>query len=146
MLRIIKHLPIIMMMIFLSYKDIKTRRVSDKAVILLMMYSILIVEDFKVSVLVGLSIFIMNMLVVLLFKGGIGGGDIKVMTVIAFTLGWDFYFACEVMLVLTLITALYGVVKGNGIKFEVPYIPYICVGYIYIYICFNSKVFMCVMV
>lgn len=66
----------------------------------------------------------------LVLKGGIGGGDIKVMTLVAFLLGWDFYYASIIMLAMTLIIAFYGIIKGKGLWFSVPYIPFISIGYL----------------
>jgi len=89
------------------------------------------------SLIVGLFIFVIHLAVALISKGGIGGGDIKLMGVLAFAMGEDFFLLISPLAILMIITLIYSLIKGKGIKCSVPFVPYVFTSYAVILISKN---------
>lgn len=130
-----KYLPIAILLGYLSYVDIKKRVVPDLAVLALFLYSFFVVENFKMSIIVGVFVFIINLTLAVITKGGIGGGDIKLMSVLAFAMGEYFFLLVLPLGFFMILTLICCLVAGKGIKFSVPFVPYMFISYLIIWGC-----------
>jgi leader peptidase (prepilin peptidase)/N-methyltransferase len=119
---------------YLSYVDIKKREVPDLPVLALFLYSLFIVKDFKASLIVGGSIFIFQLLLAVITDGGIGGGDIKLFSVIAFLTGSNLYLLTLPMTVLIIGTLIYFLVAKKDLWGLVPFVPYIFVSFLFYFL------------
>ncbi|WP_422445344.1 prepilin peptidase [Thermoanaerobacterium sp. DL9XJH110] len=115
----------------LSYVDIKKREVPDLAVLALFLYSLFIVKDLKASFIMGGSIFIIQLLLAVVTNGGVGGGDIKLFSVVAFLLGNDLYLLALPMAILMAGTTLYCLITKKGLRYSVPFAPYIFISFLF---------------
>ncbi|ADH59856.1 peptidase A24A prepilin type IV [Thermoanaerobacter mathranii subsp. mathranii str. A3] len=127
----IKHIPIVMILSYLSYTDLKKREVPDFAVLALFIYSLFTCTSFKESILMAALVFILLLIPSILFEGSIGGGDIKLLTALAFFMGRDFSVLAFPMFILLVATLIYGLIKGKGLKYSVPLVPYVFVSYLF---------------
>ncbi|HHW01699.1 MAG TPA: prepilin peptidase [Thermoanaerobacterales bacterium] len=128
----IAYLPVALLLGYLSFIDIKKREVPDLAVLALFLYSFFIVQDLKASFIVGGSIFIVQLLLSVVTNGGVGGGDIKLFSVMAFLLGYDLYLLALPMAVLMVVTVLYCLITKKGLRYSVPFAPYIFISFLYL--------------
>lgn len=126
----IKFIPILMILGYLSCVDLKKREVPDLPVLALFIYAFFIVKDFKMSLIISLVVFAIHLIGAIISGGGIGGGDIKLMSVLAFALGEDFFLLVVPMAILMITTLIYGLLKGRGINFSVPFVPYIFLSFL----------------
>lgn len=101
----------------------------------LFIYAFFIVKDFKMSIVISIFVFVIHFIAAVISNGGVGGGDIKLLSVIAFAMGEDFFVIVLPMAILMIITLIYGLLKGNGIKFAVPFVPYIFISYLIVWGC-----------
>lgn len=123
-----------MLLGYLSYVDIRKREVPDLAVLALFLYSFFVVRNFRESIVVMVFVFILNILIAAITDGGIGGGDIKLMSVLAFLMGDEFFKISLPMFMLMLITSIYCLVTGKGIRYSVPLVPYIFLSLLAVYL------------
>lgn len=130
----IAYLPVILILAYLGYTDIRKREVPDLAVLALFLYSFFIVKDFKTSFIAGGSIFIIQLLLAVITDGGIGGGDIKLFSVVAFLLGHDLYLLALPMAVMMGGTLIYCLAKRKGFWCSVPFAPYIFISFIFYFL------------
>lgn len=96
----------------------------------LFLYSLFIVKDFKASLIVGGSIFLFQFLLTVITDGGIGGGDIKLFSVVSFLVGSDLYLLTLPMTVLIIGTLIYFLVVKKDLWGSVPFVPYIFISYL----------------
>lgn len=127
----IKHIPVIMILSYLSYTDLKKREVPDFAVLALFIYSLFTCTSFKESILMAVLVFILLLIPSLITEGGIGGGDIKLLTALAFFMGKDFSILAFPMFILLAASLIYGLIKGKGLNYSVPLVPYIFASYLF---------------
>lgn len=115
---------------YLSCVDIKKREVPDLAVLALFLYSFFAVDDLYEGLKTAAYVFFVLLCVSLITKGGVGGGDIKLLTVLAFLMGVRFYevmfFAVPVFI--AGFTAVF--LKERRLNVEVPMVPFIFLFYI----------------
>lgn len=137
----IAYLPVALLLGYLSFIDIKKREVPDLAVLALFLYSFFIVKDLKVSFIAGGSIFIVQLLLSVATNGGVGGGDIKLFSVVAFLLGYDLYLLALPMTVLMVVTILYCFVTKKGLWYSVPFAPYIFISFLFYWGCILERSF-----
>lgn len=104
-------------------------------VLALFIYAFFIVEDFKMGLIIGSFVFVIHLIAAVITDGGIGGGDIKLMSVLAFALGEDFFLMVIPMIVFMIITLFYGLLRGKGINFAVPFVPYIFLSFLIVWGC-----------
>lgn len=135
----IKYIPVAVLLFYLSYLDLKKREVPDFAVLTLFIYSLFTCKDFKENFLMAVIVFILLLIPSIIFEGSIGGGDIKLLTTLAFFMGKDFSALALPMFVLLVGTLIYGLIKGKGIKYSVPLVPYVFVSYLFY---FSLEVFL----
>jgi len=127
----IRYVPVIILLGYLSYVDLKKREVPDHAVLALFIYSIFFCKSFKESLIIGCLVFSVNILAAVVTNGGVGGGDVKLMSVLAFYMGRDFFLMAFPMSVLLAAALIYAVATGRGIKYSVPLVPYIFISYLF---------------
>lgn len=127
----IKHIPVLLILSYMSHTDLKKREVPDFAVLALFIYSLFTCRDFKESILMAVLVFILLLIPSLITEGSIGGGDIKLLTALAFFLGKDFSVLALPMFILLAGTLIYGLIKGKGLKYSVPLVPYVFVSYLF---------------
>lgn len=123
-------MPVSIILGYTSYTDLKKREVPDFMVLILFIYAFFIIENFIMSLIIGLFVFVIHLIAAVITDGGIGGGDIKLMSVLAFALGEDFFLLAVPMAISMIITIIYGLLKGKGINFSVPFVPYIFLSFL----------------
>lgn len=127
----IKYIPVAVLLFYLSYLDFKKREVPDSAVLALFIYSLLTCRNFKESFLTAVTVFLLLLIPSIIFEGSIGGGDIKLLTALAFFMGKDFSILALPMFILLVATLIYGLIKRKGLKYSVPLVPYVFVSYLF---------------
>lgn len=130
----LKYMPVIAMLGYVSYTDLKDRIVPNKIVLILLLYSFFIIEDYKQSIVMGLFVFIAQLAMAVITNGGIGGGDIKLVSVVAFMMGYDIALIALPLAIMMIITMIYCIIAKKGIKYSVPFIPYVFISYIMVVI------------
>lgn len=115
---------------YLSYVDLQKREVPDLPVLALFLYSLFIVPDLKASFIIGGTVFLFQFLLTVITDGGIGGGDIKLLSVLAFVMEEDFFLVTLFMAAMMIIVFIYSLLNGKGLKFAVPLVPFIFISYI----------------
>jgi len=130
----IKFLPIVIVLGYLSYTDLQKREVPDLPVLALFLYSLFIVKDFKVSFIMGGIAFLLQLLLAVVSNGGIGGGDIKLFSVVAFLMGYDLYLLALPMAVLMAGTLIFYVATKRGLWWSVPFAPYIFISFLFYFL------------
>jgi leader peptidase (prepilin peptidase)/N-methyltransferase len=114
----------------LSYIDIKKREVPNSAVLTLFLFSLLVVRDYSEHFFMSLSCFAVLVAVSIITRGGIGGGDIKLITVLSFFMGSKFYemiFFISFVMMVGFVRIFF---KDKSLRIEVPLVPYIFLGYV----------------
>ncbi|WP_318261418.1 A24 family peptidase [Thermoanaerobacter ethanolicus] len=134
----IKYIPVAVLLFYLSYLDLKKREVPDFAVLALFIYSLFTCSNFKESFLTAAAVFILLLIPSIIFEGSIGGGDIKLLTALAFFMGKNFSMLALPMFILLVATLIYGLIKRKGLKYSVPLVPYVFVSYLFY---FSMEVF-----
>lgn len=107
-------IPVVLLTAYAAYTDIKRREIDDWVSIVIVVYgfvvnSILDRSKLIESLFYAFIIFVSLYLVYLITNGSIGGGDVKLLTALAF------YFSDKIVVLLFLssvIAFLYGIVKG----------------------------------
>lgn len=125
----IKYLPVFFVLVCLSYIDVKKRVVPDRWVLALFFYSLLVSCDFKAGLWMSAYAFIILYAGYVLTGGGIGGGDVKLLTVLAFMLGDDFFLMVFWLLPVTAFGFVLGAVMKKKLVFEAPLVPYISTAF-----------------
>jgi leader peptidase (prepilin peptidase)/N-methyltransferase len=113
--------------------------VPDLAVLALFIYSLFSCRDFKEGLITGGLVFIVHLLVAVAASGSIGGGDIKLMSVLAFLLGRDFFIMVLPLVVLMTATLIYVLVTGKGLRYSIPLVPYLFVSFLVLWGCFFER-------
>jgi Flp pilus assembly protein protease CpaA len=116
-------IPVLLLTAYAAYTDIKRKEIDDWVSVAILVYSIFIDlilrrEMFILSFFCAFIIFISLYLVYLITKN-IGGGDVKLLTSLAF------YFSDKIVILLLLasiIGFLYALIKGN-LKAEIAFAP-----------------------
>lgn len=131
----LKYMPVIAMLGYASYTDLKERIVPNKVVLILLLYSFFIIEDYKQSIVMGLFVLMVQLAMAVITNGGIGGGDIKLVSAMAFIMGYDMALMALPLALMMIITTIYCIITKKGIKYSVPFIPYVFISYIMMLIC-----------
>lgn len=115
---------------YVSYTDLKNRIIPNEAVLTLLIYSFFIIDNYKQSIVMGLFVFLLHLVLAVITNGGVGGGDIKLMSVMAFMMGFNVTFLVLPLAVMMVLTAIYCITTRKGLKYTVPLAPYIFLSYI----------------
>jgi prepilin signal peptidase PulO-like enzyme (type II secretory pathway) len=121
-------------LIVLSVADLEYRLVPNKILIhtfiLLVPIGLWISDNSMLNHFIGgFSILVGLLLLSLLTRGGMGGGDVKLLALMGFTLGFQ-----EILLIFML-ACVFGLIVILGLKVfkrgvvNLPFVPFICVGY-----------------
>lgn len=118
----------ISVLLLFSVQDIKTQIIPDKwiaaafvgSLVIRIFYSPEPIMHYIYSALIIGTILI----ILALLSNGIGGGDIKLLTWIAFTAG--LYYTIFVLLIACLVTLLYMLLKKR--KEAIPFAPFLLIG------------------
>ncbi|MGB9841039.1 prepilin peptidase, partial [Thermovenabulum sp.] len=95
--------------------------------------------DLKEGLITGSLVFTSHILVAAAASGSIGGGDIKLMSVLAFLLGSDFFLLALPMAGLMSVTLIYALIAKKGFRYSVPLVPYIFVSFLISWRCLFWK-------
>jgi len=127
-------IPVVFLTAYAAYTDIRRREIDDWVSIIIAAYGFvvnLILNQLMLfeCLFYAFVIFVSLYLVYLITNGSIGGGDIKLLTALAF------YFADKIVLLLflsSIIAFIYGIVKGikgkTYLKTETVFAPAIFVA------------------
>lgn len=130
----IGYLPVVITLGYLSYVDVKKREVPDLPVLALFLYSFFIVKDLKASLVMGGITFLIQLILAVITNGGIGGGDIKLFSAVAFLMGHDLYLLALPMAVMMAGTLIYCLAARKGLWCSAPFVPYIFISFIFYFL------------
>lgn len=124
-----ESIPVLLLLAVLSYIDIKKREVPHCGVLALFLYVLITTDRITASLFWGIYAFGGSFLVYLITKGGMGGGDVKILSVLGFY--WGPYF--PVYLGFLSLTAGMGfVLTGivcNKLKVSLPLVPFMLLAH-----------------
>ncbi|WP_227766330.1 prepilin peptidase [Zhaonella formicivorans] len=130
-------LPVLGLLGYLSYVDIKKREVPDAAVLALFLYSlfVLLFNADRWGMVIGhallsFKVFISFLLLAFVTQRGFGGGDIKLISALAFFLGDNFFLLAAPAAILMFFTLVWAFGTGKGFRYEIPFVPYIFLSYL----------------
>lgn len=120
-----------------SYIDIKEQQVNRSTYIAIGVVSILVsavtlIQGNYFEILASIMLSLVLGLVYLVFRNSFGIGDFKVLALLCFAIG---YKACIATIFFASFAGLfYGLycllIKRNDRKAEIPFVPFICFGYV----------------
>lgn len=129
---------LICFLIYFTYYDIKYRIVSNKAIIIFLFVGIFTtfitgnIDIWINSIIGGIGAFLIFFIGAILSKGGIGMGDVKLMTCIGFYT--SIYEVLNISFISLLVSVLIGLFliffKKADKKTEIPFVPFVLVGVI----------------
>lgn len=119
--------------ISISVIDIKTMTIPNSLIIAFVVFSIypvILDASLKDNIYGLLLMFIFFLVVLLVFPGSFGGGDIKFAAVIGFLLGLEFSIvALEASLITGAISGVaYAIITGKGLKSKIAFGPFLTAG------------------
>lgn len=120
-----------LILLFTSYKDLKTREIPDTVHILIILTALIQIDP--INSLLGFFIVPFPFLIVALInEGGIGGGDIKLVGACSFLVGIKYgILACTISMILAVFINL--LIKNSRQK-SFPLAPYLAAGFTAAYI------------
>lgn len=129
---ILKDIPILFLLVYLSVVDLKKREVPHLGVLALFLYSlpVLGLKVILANVPMALGIFGVLIFIALVTSEGFGGGDIKLITALALYLGDDLFLLALPMVVLLVGTLIWAIATRKGWRYPVPFVPYIFLSYL----------------
>ncbi|KUK11530.1 MAG: Peptidase A24A prepilin type IV [Clostridia bacterium 41_269] len=119
------------MLFYAAVTDIKCREIPNGAVLAILFYSLgtsLLMRNragIKIGLIVGAFVFVVNLTPALLFPDSIGGGDVKLLSALAFHMGEGFFVLMFFLVLMLLGVMVYALVKKKGLRYSVPMAPYI---------------------
>lgn len=121
-------ITILLILIFASITDIRTRTVSNKVCFLIAMCSL---SCLSLEKLFGF-VFAIIILIIAAITDEMGGGDVKIIAALSLFLGMEgmlvmLFFAALPMLIFYVVIRL---VKGRKTNKWLPFIPFITLGYL----------------
>jgi len=125
-----EKIVIILLLLVLSFIDIKKREVPHLGVLALFLYALFFQDVSLMSLFWCAYCFIGLGLVYVVTRGGIGGGDIKLLSSLAFCLGSSFPIYLGFLSVVSGIGFLAGYVYYRKLKISLPLVPIIFVAYL----------------
>lgn len=133
---LLKYIPLLSLLLIISLIDLDTKKIPNKFVLIILAWSLfwqvinpaLSWADAALGLLAGGGI---TFLIALVSRGGMGGGDIKLLAALGFLAGWlDLLL---IFFIAVLLGALAGIIlivfrKKSG-KTAIPFGPFIAVAY-----------------
>lgn len=125
-------MPVLGILLWMSIVDLKKREVPHLGVLALFFYTFMTLGFTRLwqNTHVALPVFGVLFLVALVTNEGFGGGDIKLISVLALYLGQDLFLLALPMAILLLATLIWALVARKGWRYSVPFVPYIFVSYL----------------
>ena len=123
---------VVCLLAYLSYVDLKKREVPNSGILALFFYSIIISgpKGLAANLPIALAVFVGLFIMAVITNEGFGGGDIKLISVLALFMGKDLFLLSLPMAILILITLIWAVVKKKGWRYEIPFVPYVFLSYL----------------
>lgn len=106
----------------------------------LFLFSPIVIRDYTGHFFVALSCFAVLTVVNFITRGGIGGGDIKLLTALSFFMGSKLYEMIFFMALVMAVGFIGVLIKEKRLNAEVPMVPYIFLGYV-LWITVSCKLF-----
>lgn len=135
---IIKSIVLIAFLAFFTYEDIKSRKVSNIVVIIMAAAGLLLVcvtaswdsisKSLICSAVTGAAAFLTE----ILSRGGLGRGDVLILTAVGLYIGgWSMFLIVFISLLALCIFSLVGLaLRKVNLKSKLPFIPFLLVGVI----------------
>lgn len=119
----------------ISVIDVETLTIPDSLIIIFLiisLYEIIAAGNILSHVYGFLMMFLFFIVILLIFPGSFGGGDLKLASVIGFYLGLDLsIIALESSLITgAVLGILYGILSGKGLRIKIYFAPFLAVGFI----------------
>lgn len=115
--------------------DIRTFRLPNKYVVTLMPFTLALgIYEFgwKAALVAFFVSFFITLILAVIRVGGLGVGDVKLITMVAPLLGWNFFYGILIMFVVGgIISFIFLVNKVVSRKTIIPYGPFLFVGFIF---------------
>lgn len=141
-LKIVKYIVLVEALFLIAWKDSKEKIIRNKHLLwmtgfraFLLVVEWIIYPSYGFSILMGslmgaLIGFLVFGLCYLVSRGGMGAGDVKLVTVLGFYLGGAVIM--PVMILVVLSSAIYSIVnlarKKTNLKAEIPFAPFVLLG------------------
>ncbi|ERM91473.1 hypothetical protein O163_10435 [Caldanaerobacter subterraneus subsp. yonseiensis KB-1] len=111
---IILSLPVITLTAYAAWTDVKTKEIDDWVSAVILIYGIILnaalnSARFTESTAYALFVFAVLFVIYIITNSALGGGDIKLLTSLAFVFGRDIMF---LLFTAGIIGTLYGILKG----------------------------------
>jgi prepilin signal peptidase PulO-like enzyme (type II secretory pathway) len=121
--------------ILIAFIDIRTMTIPDVFIavfFILSIYSVIVKSDLKDNFFGFCIMAVAFLLILLIFPGSFGGGDLKYAAAIGFFLGVDLsIIALETSLISgALFGLIYSTVKKTGLRIKIPFAPFLTIGLI----------------
>ena len=126
-----EHLPVLLLLFFLSVIDIRKRIVPHWGIFALLLYALLVRENYSLSLAYGAYTFLALTSIYFITNGGIGGGDVKLMTALAFYLGNSFPFYLGYLAIFSGAGFLIGFMWHKRFKYSLPLVPFLFVSMLF---------------
>ena len=129
---IVRDLPVSVLLLWLSIIDLRKREVPHSGVLALFFYSLVTLglSGLWQNISTALAVFFVLFAVALVTNEGIGGGDIKLITVLTLYLGEDLFLLAVPMAILLTGTLIWVILARKGLRYYFPFVPYIFLSFI----------------
>lgn len=125
-----ERIAVTLLLLVLSIIDIKKRVIPHWGILALFLISFFSADNLFASLCWCIYAFAGLSLGYIITKGGIGGGDVKLLTALAFHLGAAFPILLGYLLITSLLGFLAGFISCRKIKVSLPLAPFILIAYI----------------
>lgn len=133
-LQTVKGMILVFLFLYASYSDIRTRKCGDLLHVFVLVTALIGVQLYELPEMLVASVFVIIVMVStsVVFRGRIGGADIKFATACAFSLGMA-KSICGLIVGLTLAIAVNAVIgairRKNNREYGFPMLPYLAAGF-----------------
>ena len=133
-LQTVKGMILVFLFLYASYSDIRTRKCGDLLHVFVLVTALIGVQLYELPEMLVASVFVIIVMVStsVIFRGRIGGADIKFAAACAFSLGMA-KSICGLIVGLTLAIAVNAVIgairRENNKEYGFPMLPYLAAGF-----------------
>jgi leader peptidase (prepilin peptidase)/N-methyltransferase len=120
----VKFIPVLILLAVLSVIDIRRREVPDIAVLAVCLYGLVAGPGIRPGLSAAAPVFVTGLFIAAVTDGGLGGGDVKLLTALAFFLGEDFLLFAWFLAPLLTVILVYALITKKGLRFSVPLVPF----------------------
>jgi leader peptidase (prepilin peptidase)/N-methyltransferase len=125
-----KFIPVLILLAVLSVIDIRRREVPDIAVLAVCLYGLIAGPGIRPGLSAAAPVFVTGLFIAVITDGGLGGGDIKLLTSLAFFLGKDFLLFAWFLAPILIVALVYALITKKGLRFSVPLVPFIFAAFL----------------